>query len=349
MNPDKKPAITTISKWSMLLALAGVVMSGCAGVARGVDSSVYTQRTAVEAFNQSAPEASALVVIRYPAMIHADAESFFVSSFAINAIGGVVPNAIYGKTVTSRIAQSVIAKSSYYAMSLYSTLKDVLPEETVLLSPHIIVSDEARNLYSRPILAAEQIPSALTIDFNIYSYPDATELMDSPPVTFGDLVTPLIVVKSDRWINPALNGLLISSEPLVSSALRQSSSKIDQQLAARLADTRENQPAALEFIAHLGERGQGTLPVPVTQARARIQTSAVEQYPLEKIQMDGMLIANLEEEYAIDPFARDFVQGVGTRIIELLNSMNIERATFLDRQTALSRFDPELGRVFFLQ
>ena len=34
-------------------------------------------------------------------------------------------------------AQAVIAKSSYYAMSLYRALRDDLPEDSVLLSPHI--------------------------------------------------------------------------------------------------------------------------------------------------------------------------------------------------------------------
>ncbi len=149
-----------------------------------------------------------MVVIRYPAMIHTNAENLYVSSFAINAIGGEVPYGVHGNRQTSRVAQSIIEKSSYFAMSLYHELKGVLPEGSVLLSPHIIEWDKERNLYSRPILGSEQIPSVLTIDFNIYSFPDVNELMDAPPVTFGDLVTPMIVVKSSRWIQPSLGGLL---------------------------------------------------------------------------------------------------------------------------------------------
>ncbi|MFC1720610.1 hypothetical protein ACFL00_05730, partial [Pseudomonadota bacterium] len=126
----------------------------------------------------------------YPAIIHSDAEEPYFHAFSINAIGGEVPPANRTKKVTTRIAQSILAKSNYYVMSLYRELQQDLPENTILLSPHIILWDKDRGLYSRPILATEQIPSVLTVDFNVYSYPDTQALMDSPPVTFGDLVTP---------------------------------------------------------------------------------------------------------------------------------------------------------------
>jgi hypothetical protein len=43
------------------------------------------------------------------------------------------------------------------------------------------------------------------------------------------------------------------------------------------------------------------------------------------------------------------VKGASTRIAEMLNSIDHEKATFFARQAALERFDPELANVFFVQ
>ena len=133
------------------------LLSACAGTARGSKASVFSSFKKVEVIDYSLSKADALVVIRYPAIIHADAEESYFHAFSINAIGGEVPPANRTKKVTTRIAQSVIAKSNYYVMSLYRELQKDLPENTVLLSPHIILWDKDRGVYSRPILATEQI------------------------------------------------------------------------------------------------------------------------------------------------------------------------------------------------
>jgi len=334
----------------VLLATVFGVISGCAGTAKGRGTSVYSSLETEEVTSQDSSEASALVVIRYPAMIHAKAENLYVSSFAINAIGGEVPYGVYGNRQTARVAQSIIEKSSYFAMSLYHELKGVLPEGSVLLSPHIIEWNKERNLYSRPILGAEQIPSVLTIDFNIYSFPDVNKLMDAPPVTFGDLVTPMIVVKSSRWIQPSLGGLLISSPQLASSAWRQVRLETDNDFRSRLDDTPLVQDSSLDFVSFLRERDEAELPLPLKGGGDSNQDmAAIEQYSLEKIQMNGDIVANLPENHTVDPFVRAFVRGASTRIVELLNSLDHEKATFFARQAALERFDPELARVFFVR
>ena len=188
----------------VLAVLLALLVSGCAGTARGTKATAFNGAEDVEVTDFSMSKADALVVIRYPAIIHADAQEPYFHAFSINAIGGEVPPENRTKKVTTRIAQSVIAKSNYYVMSLYRELQRELPENTVLLSPHIVLWDRETGLYSRPILASEQVPSVLTIDFNVYSFPDPTELMDSPPVTFGDLVTHLVTVHSNRWMQPCL-------------------------------------------------------------------------------------------------------------------------------------------------
>ncbi len=336
----------------MLLAIVSAVISGCAGTAKGKGTSVYSslQQKEVQIPEQKASEASAMVVIRYPAMIHADAENLYVSSFAINAIGGEVPYTAHGNRQTSRIAQSIIEKSSYYAMSLYRELKRVLPEDSVLLSPHIVVWDKEKNLHSRPILGSEQIPSVLTIDFNIYSFPDIDELMNAQPVTFGDLVTPLIVVKSSRWIQPAMRGLLISSPPLANSVWRQARNEAENSFRSLLDDRPQDSGSSLGFISFLRERDEAHISLPVKRnGDGNQKLAAIEQYSLEKIQMNGAVIATLPENFSVDPFVQGFVKGASTRIVDILNSIDHEKATFFARQAALERFDPELARVFFVQ
>lgn len=295
----------------------------------------------------SLTRADALVVIRYPAIIHADAEQPYFHAFSINAIGGEVPPENRTKKVTTRIAQSVIAKSGYFAMSLYRELQRELPADTVLLSPHIVLWDAERGVHSRPILATEQIPSVVTVDFSVYSYPDTEAMMDSPPITFGDLVTPLFVVHSDRWLQPATNGLLLSSAPLAGTAWELSDEQVESALQSRLEDRLDRYQRPLDFVAFLNRRAPPSDQLPLKAVgNGADGVMAVEDYPVEKIQMDGALLAELSTDYTADPFAAAFVRGAATRIKQALNEVDHDRATFFARQNALARFDPELAVAF---
>jgi hypothetical protein len=232
-------------------------------------------------------------------------------------------------------------------MSLYRELRERLQKQPVLLSPHIVTLDEQNRLTSRPLLASEEIPSVVTIDFNIYSFPDPRKMMDSEPLTFGDIVTPLFVVHSNRWLRPATHGLLLSSEPLVGAAWAQSESQATEQAAARLDDTLFEFSRPLDFVAFLRAGGQRTAGVPLKGAgQSRRNTVAVEVHPLEKIRMDPDYVSRMAYSNQPDPFAKDFVQGAATRIAKALNAVDHDRATFFARQIALSRFDPSLGEAF---
>lgn len=333
----------------LALAAVALLLAACAGTARGSRSSVFHADASVEVTDYSLTRGDALVVIRYPAIIHADAEEPYFHAFSVNAIGGEVPPANRTKKVTTRIAQSTIAKSNYYVMSLYRELQRDLPQDTVLLSPHIILWDAERGVYSRPILATEQIPSVVTVDFNVYSYPDTEAMMDSPPITFGDLVTPLFVVHSDRWLQPATHGLLLASEPLVETSWALSAEQVENALESRLAQAPSPSyyQRPLDFVAFLNHRGAALAGAPLkTVGRGAGEVSAVEAYPVEKIQMDGARLQNLSADYAQDPFAESFVKGAATRIKQRLNEVDHDRATFFARQNALARFDPELAVAF---
>lgn len=340
----------------LAVTVLSLALGGCAGTAQGLQSSTY-RNEAPEPVQRpvSQSKSDALVVIRYPALIHAEAETIYVSSFANKAIGGEVPLSQHSGPQTSRTAHGVISKSSYYAMSLYRELRDLLPPGTVLLSPHMVDWTEEQGFHSRPILASEQIPSVITVDFNVYSFPDVNEMMDSPPVTFGDLVTPLMVVRTSRWGQPALNGVLIASDPLVGTAWRQAEELARTEAQARFDGPGEAPPLSLAFIEYLNERDQVRPDVAVRSAAdPGSQRLAVERYPVEKIQMDPTLVANLgdlppESLVRGDPFAGKFTRGAAARLVRLLNEIDHQRATFFARQAAFARFDPELARVFFVQ
>jgi len=72
---------------------------------------------------------------------------------------------------------------------------------------------------------------------------------------------------------------------------------------------------------------------------------AVEVYPLEKVQMNPEWVSRLKDDFTVDPFAEGFVNGAAARILELLGTVDQERALFFARQVALQRFDPELASV----
>ncbi|MEJ8566018.1 hypothetical protein [Elongatibacter sediminis] len=332
----------------LLLMLAAVgLLNGCAGMARGTSTPVYRAQEA-PAPERALPDGpEALVVIRYPALIHADAEHSFYQAYGNQAIGDPVPLEVMLRTDMTRVAQAVIAKSNFFAMSLYRELRDTLPDHSVLLSPHMITWDRETGLGSRPMLASEQIPSVLTIDFNVYSYPDIREVMDAPPLTFGDLVTPLIVVHGDRWLRPATNGLVLSSEPLVQSAWALSRAAAEAERTAMVRYPPPAPPRSLDFTGFLQLRELNPVGVPRrAPGEIRPGEAAVEVYPLEKVQMDPLLVARLDETPGVDPFADRFVDGAANRIVRLLHEADIERALFLQRHAALLRFDPELANVY---
>lgn len=341
MRPDA--AIRTL----LTLLILGMGLSGCAGTARGIRTSVYEHDETATLKDVSRSQADAMVVIRYPAVVEQDALPAYYRAFEQHAIGG--DPELDGRTRmdTDRVAQAIIAKSNYFAMSLYREFRDRLPAESVLLSPHMITLDDEQKLTSEPLMASEQIPSVVTIDFNVYSFPDPRKMMDSEPLTFGDIVTPMFVVHSNRWLRAPTHGLLLSSQSLLGAAWNQSLRQADRQTQARLDDTIFDFRRPLDFVSFLHHGSESTEGAPLKGAgQSRRDVVAVEVHPLEKIRLDSEMVAVLTRDASADPFADDFVKGAATRVVRALNTVDHDRATFFTRQIALSRFDPALGEAF---
>lgn len=336
-----------LSTTATLMLAATLLLAGCAGTARGKKESVYQHDADLAVVDLSRSTADAMVTIRYPAVVDRDAVEAYYNAFWEQAIGGTPKDDSGARQGSERIAQSVITKSNYFTMSLYRELQAKLPPESVLLSPHVIELDATGRLVSRPLLAVEEIPVVLNIDFNVYSYPDSRKMMDAPPLTFGDIVTPLFVLHANRWLRPATFGLLLASEPLLGSAWAQSEQQTAEQVADRMADRVGEYVRPLDFVNFLAGVEPEAHDLPVKSAgESRREVVAVEIHPLEKIRMDGEQVARLATNPAIDPFADDFVRGAATRVVTALNRVDHDRATFFGRQIALSRFDPQLGAAF---
>jgi len=102
------------------LILASLLLSGCAGTARGKSSSVFNYDQTLAIADNSKSTADAMVIIRYPAILDEDAVQAYYRAFEQNAIGAAYQSDVQTRRDTNQIAQSVIAKSNYYAMSLYT-------------------------------------------------------------------------------------------------------------------------------------------------------------------------------------------------------------------------------------
>jgi hypothetical protein len=331
----------------LAFCLVFLAASGCASTATGLKQSVYQPKENLQLADGGQSQADANVIIRYPAIVDRNAEVAFFDAFAAHPIGGSIketdPN-------SDRVAESIIAKSNYFVMSLYRELQTILPESSVLLSPHFVFVDDDGQLSSKPLLASEQIPGVITIDFAVYSFPDTNEMMNAPPLTFGDLVTPLFVLHSNRWLMPGTHGLLLASDPLVNTSWAQSFKQAEAQFESRLAMQPVDYRRPLDFISYLGHGNGSKLDLPLKAVGAtRRDVVAVERYPLEKIRMQSDIVARLGEDGSVDPFAEDFIKGAAARIVEALNDVDHDRATFFARQSALSSFDPELANAFLMR
>jgi hypothetical protein len=153
--------------------------------------------------------------------------------------------------------------------------------------------------------------------------------MDTPPVTFGDLVTPLFVVQGDRWLQPPTNGLLLASDPMLQTAWGLSESHVEGEIQRNLNGDLKSVQRPLDFISFLNRRSPDVPGMPLKPVgNSRLEVLAVEEYPVEKIQMNGDLLENLSVDFSTDPFSESFVKGAASRVKQSLNQVDHDRATF---------------------
>lgn len=281
----------------MWLALFGIV--GCANTAQGARVSNLSLPETIEPAELKVTPArsDALVTLRYPAYIDPSAESAFVEAFIDRAIGGTIDKKEVNRAGAERVATSLIAKTNFFALLLYGHLRDELPENSVLLSPHIITLDASGRLTSAPLMQSETLPSVLTVDFAPYSFPDPKQIAGKPPQTYGDLLSPLLVVHTDHRAKPETYGLVMASDVLLGSAFAEAKIATQNELDALARGERGSvEPRRLDLIAYL-DGVDGLRPAESTLADDP-GLGAVQVIPTEKIRLPAGAMTTIARQKA---------------------------------------------------
>ncbi|MEM9600218.1 MAG: hypothetical protein AAF926_04270 [Pseudomonadota bacterium] len=234
----------------ILLLGSALIITGCASTAQGVRTSTMTSSPETT-LRQTAPAGTVLAVVRYPAFVEQDAEADFAAAYAGAAIGGRGGSS--DAVETQALANSMVLKSNYFAMSLYRELAARLPEHSVLLSPHKITLADDGSLTSEPMTQAESLASVVTVDFTAYSYPDPEAMMGDKPLSFGDLITPIVTVRTDPRASVGTEGILLASAPIIDSAAGQNYAQAITDATALQSGRIEAGAPELDLISHISE------------------------------------------------------------------------------------------------
>lgn len=324
--------------------LALFLVAGCASTATGSSrSSAYVMPGEI-VYTATAPEDTALVVVRFPASVTPEAESAYYDAYSRATIGGSLGKGIAGSSEARQIADGVLVKSTFFALSLYDSLRDRLPEHTVLLSPHEIGLDANGQLVSNPLTEAETLPSVLSVDFAAYSFPDPDRMMDDQPLTFGDLITPLVTVHADHRARAPTLGLMLASAPLSSPAGGAARDSAMGSLEAVQSGRFDASPRTHDFVSFLaGETGAISS---TSGMSVNASSHSVQIYPVEKLVLNrGAFFAMQSGVTDADPLQSVFSGYMADRIIAMLNTVDAERAGMFQRAAAVSRFDPGLAAL----
>jgi len=147
--------ITQSKKFCMaaLLLTTTMLATGCASTATGAKQSAMVGLAKAETLKTQMPEGGVMAVIRYPAVVETNAKDAYYKAFESSAIGGTVSGGDAAERQS--IADSVIVKSNYFALSLYKEMAARLPDHAILLSPHAVKLGADGKLTSEPITQAE--------------------------------------------------------------------------------------------------------------------------------------------------------------------------------------------------
>lgn len=331
-----RKTLTTLLGTSMLVT--GALATGCASTAKGVQASTFVAGPDIT-LTQSAPKGTALAIVRYPAFIEDDAESDFAQAYSNRAIGG--GSGASDTIETQALADSVILKSNFFAMSLYRELASRLPEHSVLLSPHRIIKASDGSLTSEPMTQAESIASVVTVDFTAYSFPDLEKMMGDKPLTFGDLVTPIVTVRTDPRASVASEGILMASEPVIGAAAGGNYAQAITDATSLQSGRIEAGVPALDILSHIS----GTPQIfPATQNLRDRSSDAIKIYPVEKIQLDRTALAILGSDET-DILEAPFTDGFANQIIMMINTTDATKAVMVRRADVIADYDESLAAL----
>mgnify|MGYP000005833991 CR=1 FL=1 len=332
---------------SSLLAM-GVVSTGCASTAKGISQSALVSGAPSGTLTQEVPAGGLLAVIRYPAVVENDALSEYHRAYARRAIGGATGKGVVNSQEANAIADSAVVKSNYYALSLFKEMAARLPEHTVLLSPHAIKLDANGSLTSEPITSAETLPSVVSVDFATYSYPDDDKMMGDVPLTFGDLISPLVSVRTDHRAAAPTQGVLMGSAPLLSRAAAEGREAALDMIDGMQAGQLKAHVKELDFVSYITD--DTPRDISTTGLSTTAGNNAAISLPVEKIQLNSMMMGALEsaKDGSVDPLADVFSDPLARRVIELINGLDGNKAVMMGKAASVAEFDPSLAALTFV-
>jgi len=329
-----------------VLLTTTMLVTGCASTAKGAKQSAMVGASKAETLKTQVPEGSVLAVIRYPAVVETNAKDAYYKAFETSPIGG---SGLKGDAAERQsIADSVIVKSNYFALSLYKEMAARLPEHAVLLSPHAVKLDANGKLTSEPITKAESLPSVVNVDFATYSYPDAKEMMGDKPLTFGDLVTPLVSVHTDRQAAAPTQGVLFASAPLIPYAAGNARKDTAEAMNVMQRGQFDTNVPELNFLSYLKKGPRANIP---SKSLGKGTTNnTVTSYPIEKIKLDGVALSRLKDanDGSIDPLERVFSDAMADKVINIINSTDVQKAVMANKAAAIAEYDPSLAALTFV-
>lgn len=334
-----------------LLLGTTLITIGCASTATGKKQSAFVSKKPVAAQKLTAetPDGSILAVVRYPAVVDKGAKEEFRKAYMNSPMGGQLQEAIEDKAQAHNVIDSTIVKSNYFALSLYKELVARLPEHSVLLSPHEIKLAPDGKLTSEPITQAESLPSVVTIDFATYSFPDPSKMMSKKPLTFGDLITPVVSVKTDHRAAVPTHGVLLATQPLTQAAVGNGYDTVKADLSELQSGRFKTTVPELDFISLLSNDPKKAAKTQALSMNA--QKNEVQVAPLEKIRMDGDTILALDKgknQGDIDPLKPVFSEAFANRVINIINDNASEKTAMARRASSIATYDPSLAALTFV-
>lgn len=332
---------------SSLLAL-GALSTGCASTAKGIKTSVVNSSVPSESLRADVPEGGVLAVIRYPAIVEAEAKDTYHRAYAKRALGGATGRGVTNTIETVAVADSTVVKSNYFALSLYKELAARLPEHAVLLSPHAIKLGEGGELTSEPITAAEDLPSVVSVDFATYSFPDSKKMMSDVPLTFGDLITPLVTVRTDHRAAAPTQGLLLASQPLLTRAAAEGRETALETIEAMQRGDLDPVIPELDFVSYI--TNDTPQKISVEKLGTRSDTNSAMVLPVEKVRVpeSEMKLLQGASDGTVDPLDDIYTEALSKRIIALINGLDTDKAVMMGKAASVAEFDPSLAALTFV-
>lgn len=330
----------TVLRSAALLGLA-VLITGCATSAKGIKNSRINSVSVPQTLTANVPPGTVMAIVRYPAFIEDAAKQRFLKLYSRRTLGSQFDFHDAGFEETAAIADIMLIKSNYFALSIFKELAERVPEHSVLLSPHVIKLDDSGKLTSEPMTRAETLPNIVSIDFTAYTFPDAKRMLEGEPVSFGDIITPLVTVRTDHRASAPTQGVLLTSRPTLRGAVANSRQTVAQNLFEFETGKLEANELELDFITTLNQ----TIPTSVVFEKLSKTTSdnTLSTLPLEQIRLDGTRIENLNFIGQEDPLEDQFSASLANQVIGIINELDIKKASMVNYASAISQFDESLG------